>query len=67
MSFLNGQGKAERIKNSPYPRNFASIATFLMFIFITMVPFGLLEPMDKLGDGTFMEGYTIWFNIVDER
>ncbi|MBX2921404.1 MAG: hypothetical protein KF746_04355 [Chitinophagaceae bacterium] len=58
------QGKAERIKNFPYPRNFASMATYLMFIFVVLAPFGLLEPMDKLGDGTFMEGYTIWFNIL---
>ena len=57
------QGKAERIKNFPYPRNFASIATYLMFIFITLLPFGLLEAFSKLGDGTFLEGYTIWFNI----
>lgn len=58
------QGKAERIKNFPYPRNFATIATFLMFIFVTLVPFGLLELMDKLGNGTILEGYTIWFNIL---
>lgn len=58
------QGKAERIKNFPYPRNFASMATYLMFIFVVLVPFGLLGGMDKLGEGTFMEGYTIWFNIV---
>ncbi len=64
MRLTDDQGKVERIKNFPYPRNFASVATYLMFIFITMVPFGLLEPMDKLGNGTFMEGYTIWLNIV---
>ncbi len=62
--FTDDQGKVERIKNFPYPRNFASMATYLMFIFVTLVPFGLLETMDKLGNGTFMEGYTIWFNII---
>lgn len=62
--FTDSQGKAERIKNFPYPRNFASIATYLIIIFVVLVPFGLLREMDKLGDGTFLEGYTIWFNIL---
>ncbi|WP_166923451.1 bestrophin family protein [Flavobacterium poyangense] len=61
--FTDSQGKSERIKNFPYPRNFASIATYLIFIFVVLVPFGLLKELDKLGDGTFLEGYTIWFNI----
>ncbi len=63
IKLTDNQGKAERIKNFPYPRNFASIATYLLFIFVTLTPFGLLREMDKLGDGTFLEGYTIWFNI----
>lgn len=57
------QGRAERIKNFPYPRNFASITTYLLFIFVTLVPFGLLREMAHLGDGTLLEGYTVWFNI----
>ncbi|MBX2966704.1 MAG: multidrug transporter [Cyclobacteriaceae bacterium] len=64
IKFTNEQGKAERIKNFPYPRNFASMATYLMLVFVTLVPFGLLEVMENLGEGTFMEGYTIWFNIA---
>ncbi len=64
IRFTDGQGKAERIKNFPYPRNFASVATYLMFIFIFLLPFGLLKEYDRLGDGTFLEGHTIWFNIV---
>lgn len=61
--FTDHQGKAERIKNFPYPRNFASIATYLLFIFVALAPFCLLREMDKLGDGTFLQGYSIWFNI----
>ncbi len=57
------QGRAERIKNFPYPRNFASIATYLLFIFVILMPFGLLRELDKLGEGTVLQGYTIWFNI----
>jgi putative membrane protein len=57
------QGKAERIKNFPYPRNFASIATYLLLIFVIFFPFGLLQEFEKLGTGTLVEGYSIWFNI----
>lgn len=63
MKLTDDQGRAERIKNFPYPRNFASIATYLLFIFVVFAPFGLLREFESLGHGTFMEGYTIWFNI----
>lgn len=63
MKLTEDQGKAERIKNFPYPRNFASIATYLLLIFVLFAPFGLLHEFGKLGDGSFAEGYTIWFNI----
>jgi len=63
IRFTDDQGKAERIKNFPYPRNFASVTTYLLFIFIVLLPFGLLKEYSKLGDGTFLEGYTLWFNI----
>jgi putative membrane protein len=63
MLLTDNQGGAERIKNFPYPRNFASIATYLLLIFVIFAPFGLLKEFDYLGNGTFLEGYTIWFNI----
>ncbi|WP_206513774.1 bestrophin family protein [Pseudoflavitalea rhizosphaerae] len=63
IKLTEDQGKAERIKNFPYPRNFASITTYLLFIFIVLAPFGLLKEMEKLGEGSFLEGYTIWLTI----
>jgi putative membrane protein len=63
MRFTDSQGRAERIKNFPYPRNFSSIATYLLFLFVVTVPFAMLKELDRLGDGTFVEGYSIWFNI----
>lgn len=63
VKFTDDQGKAERIKNFPYPRNFSSITTYLLLLFILFVPFGLLKELDKLGEGTVLEGWTIWFNI----
>lgn len=63
VKFTDSQGKAERIKNFPYPRNFSSITTYLLLLFIVFVPFGLLKEFDKLGEGSMVEGWTIWFNI----
>lgn len=63
MRLTDDQGRAERIKNFPYPRNFASIATYLLILFVLAVPFAMLRDMDRLGDGTLLQGYTIWFNI----
>lgn len=63
IRLTENQGRAERIKNFPYPRNFASITTYLLFIFIVLAPFGLLKEMEGLGDGTFLQGYTVWLTI----
>ncbi|MBK7966143.1 MAG: hypothetical protein IPK10_13265 [Bacteroidetes bacterium] len=40
---FDGQGKAERIKNFPFPRQYASTALWLTLVFCTIVPFGLLD------------------------
>ncbi|UUV20490.1 bestrophin family protein [Paenimyroides aestuarii] len=61
--FTDHQGKAERIKNFPYPRNFSSITTYLLFLFVLSVPFGLLNEFDKLGTNTIIEGYSVWLNV----
>ncbi|MNK61862.1 Bestrophin, RFP-TM, chloride channel [compost metagenome] len=62
-SFYDNQGKAERIKNFPYPRHFSSIATIMLNLFVFLVPYGLLNEFNKLGNGTLIEGYSIWLNI----
>ena len=62
-AFYDGQGRAERIKNFPYPRHFSSINTFMLHLFVLLVPFGLLNEFNKLGNGTLIEGYSIWLNI----
>ncbi|HMP99982.1 MAG TPA: bestrophin family ion channel [Cyclobacteriaceae bacterium] len=45
------QGKCERIKNFPYPRQFATINLFFIRLFILLVPFGMLMEFEKLGEG----------------
>jgi putative membrane protein len=51
------QGKCERIKNFPYPRQFASINLYFIWLFIILLPFGLLNEFAKLG------GQLIWLNV----
>jgi putative membrane protein len=51
------QGKSERIKNFPYPRQFASINLFFIRLFTILVPFGLLNEFAKVG------GAYVWLTI----
>lgn len=51
------QGKCERIKNFPYPRQFASINLFFIRLFVILVPFGMLNEFAKLGE------HMVWFTI----
>ncbi len=46
----DSQGKCERIKNFPYPRQFATINLFFVRIFNFLVPFGLIGELKKVGD-----------------
>ncbi|MCG8306135.1 MAG: hypothetical protein MI975_02010 [Cytophagales bacterium] len=43
------QGKNERIKNFPYPRQFATLNHFFVWIFILLLPFGIMNEFDKIG------------------
>jgi putative membrane protein len=43
------QGKCERIKNFPYPRQFATLNLFFVWLFVGLVPFGLLQEFAELG------------------
>lgn len=56
------QGKCERIKGYPYPRQFASINLFFIRLFVFMVPFGMLKEFEKLGDNAVW--YTIPFSVL---
>lgn len=43
------QGKVERIKNFPYPRQFATLNLFFIWIFIILLPFGIINVFDEIG------------------
>tara|TARA_R110002049_G_scaffold99113_2_gene241655 strand:+ start:3246 stop:3437 length:192 start_codon:yes stop_codon:yes gene_type:complete len=43
VEFYALQGKSERIKNFPYPRQFATLNYMFVWIFILLLPFGIME------------------------
>ena len=51
VEFYNQQGASERIKGFPYPRHFASLNAWFIKIFVLLMPFGMLQEFDKLGQG----------------
>jgi putative membrane protein len=55
--FYDDQGKSERIKNFPFPRQYASAALWTTLIFCILLPFGLLN--------VFIEakGILIWLAV----
>ncbi|WP_031527753.1 bestrophin family protein [Dyadobacter crusticola] len=44
------QGKSERIKNTPFPRQYATTSNLFIFVFMTLLPFGLLPQFVDLGE-----------------
>jgi putative membrane protein len=51
------QGRCERIKNFPYPRQYATINLFFIRIFVGLLPFGLLGEFAKLGP------HSVWLTV----
>jgi putative membrane protein len=43
------QGKSERIKNFPYPRQFATLNHFFMWIFVLLLPLALIPQFAEIG------------------
>lgn len=52
---FDAQGKCERIKNFPYPRQFATVNKILVTLFVYFLPFCMLQEFDKLSHS--YEGY----------
>lgn len=64
---LTLQGKAERIKNFPYPRQFATLNLFFVWIFVLLIPFGLMSEFDKIGESLLtQENTNIFFKTIAE-
>ncbi|MBV4355858.1 bestrophin family protein [Pinibacter aurantiacus] len=63
--FSSHQGKSERIKNFPYPRQYATINTFFVRLFCILLPFAMLKDFNELNNvvNGALKGYMIWFVI----
>ena len=53
----NLQGKCERIKNTPLPRQYAYFSKVFTWIFIILLPFGMVGEFAKMGHGL------IWLTV----
>ena len=64
-AFSDHQGKSERIKNFPYPRQYATINTIFVNLFCILLPFALLGEFNNLNDDISgaLKGYMVWFVI----
>lgn len=62
------QGKAERIKNFPYPRQFATLNTYFIWIFILIMPFGFMRQFDLTGQSLIESGIpNVYFGFLVEH
>lgn len=57
VEFYNQQGACERIKNFPYPRQYATLNLYFVKLFAIMVPFGMLLEFEKMGE------HFVWLTI----
>jgi ion channel-forming bestrophin family protein len=63
--FLVLQGRCERIKDFPYPRQFATINSLFIKLFCFLLPFGLLREFDSLNQSVagVIKGNMVWLVI----
>ena len=63
------QGKSERIKNFPYPRQFATLNHYFMWIFVLLLPLAIVPQFAEIGseimaNNSLVGKYFIWFSIL---
>lgn len=62
------QGKSERIKNFPYPRQFATLNHYFMWMFVTLLPLALVPQFAEIGtkisaDFPIIGSFFVWFSV----
>ncbi len=65
---ITHQGKSERIKNFPYPRQFATLGYDFVNLFIMLIPFGVVPEFSKTGQSLqeyfpVIGTYFVWLAI----
>jgi len=58
------QGKSERIKNFPYPRQYATLSYDIVRVFILLLPFGIIPEFSSIGDSLTEEYPSLGPNFV---
>ena len=66
--FFTLQGKSERIKNFPYPRHFATLNHYFMWIFVLLLPWAIVPQFAEIGrdiaaDYPLIGGVFIWLAV----
>jgi len=62
------QGKSERIKNFPYPRQYASLSNYFVWIFLLLLPIGLVPEFADIDEALLQDfpkigGMFIWLVV----
>ena len=62
------QGRSERIKNFPYPRQYATLNAAFVWLFLLLVPFGVMNEFDKVGQEIAAQyplagRYFVWLSV----
>jgi len=56
-AFYDEQGRSERIKNFPFPRQYASTTLWLTMVFAIVLPFGMLDTFVD------MQSWLVWLSV----
>lgn len=67
-ALVEHQGKSERIKNFPYPRQYATLNSMFLWIFILLIPFGLVHEFadverELVADYGWLDGWFVWMSV----
>jgi putative membrane protein len=62
---LDQQARVERLKNFPYPRQYAVINKILIWAFAAVLPLSLVGEFDQLNELTSgaLSGHMAWFTV----
>jgi putative membrane protein len=68
QEFFTLQGKSERIKNFPYPRQYATLSYYFVRVFLVLLPFGIIPEFARIGEtlvASFpnLSDYFVWLGI----
>ncbi len=71
-SFFDLQGMSERIKNFPFPRQYASTGLWITYLFCSFIPFGLMDVFEQSHSLHFwltipFSGLVIWVYFLVDR